>query len=88
MLFNLGKILATPAAIAYLNRHDSSPHHLIHMHVNGDWGDLSGDDKELNDTAVQMQGRILSAYMVADEKFYIITEWDRSCTTAMLASEY
>jgi hypothetical protein len=36
MPFNLGKILATPAAIAYLTSHDASPQELISRHINGD----------------------------------------------------
>lgn len=35
MLFNLGQILATPAAISYLNDHDTLPLDLIHRHVSG-----------------------------------------------------
>jgi hypothetical protein len=88
MLFNIGQILATPAAISYLHRHNSLPHHLICRHANGDWGDLTIDDKKRNNTAVQIGGRILSAYVVGDEKLYVITEWDRSYTTLMLASDY
>lgn len=88
MLFNPGQMLATPAAMAHLTSHDASPLALIHRHLNGDWGDICVEDKELNDTAIQIVGRILSAYVVAGEKLYVITEWDRSYTTVMLASEY
>lgn len=88
MLFNSGLILATPAAVSHLVNHDELPHDLISRHLNGDWGDISIDDKELNETAAQIVGRILSAYTVAGEKLYVITEWDRSHTTVMLASEY
>ncbi|WP_038492828.1 hypothetical protein [Collimonas arenae] len=88
MLFQLVQVLATPAAIAYLNGHDTSPLDLLHRHVSGDWGDLSTGDKEMNETAVRAGERILSAYVVADEKIYVITEWDRRYTTVMLASEY
>ncbi|AIY43389.1 hypothetical protein LT85_4231 [Collimonas arenae] len=42
----------------------------------------------MNETAVRAGERILSAYVVADEKIYVITEWDRRYTTVMLASEY
>ena len=88
MPLNLGKVLATPAAIAHLTSHDASPNDLLHRHLNGDWADICLDDKKLNDTAVRTDGRILSAYVVASEKFYVITERDHSYTTVMLAAEY
>ena len=30
----------------------------------------------------------MSVYVIADIKLYVITEWDRSYTTILLASEY
>jgi hypothetical protein len=36
--------------------------------------------KRLNDQAVRDGSRIFSAYAVAGEKLYAITEWDRSYT--------
>ncbi|GAC1610509.1 MAG: hypothetical protein NVS3B3_19520 [Aquirhabdus sp.] len=87
MLFNPGQMLATSAATAYLTKHDASSHDLISRHLGGDWGGICAEDKELNETAIQLVGRILSAYVVATEKFYVITERDRSYTTVMLAVE-
>jgi hypothetical protein len=43
----------------------------------------------MNDRALQLGERIISAYRLAnDEKIWIITEADRSATTIILPSEY
>jgi len=57
--------------------------------MKGDWGDLSAEDKQLNDEAVQDGSRILSAYTTAKgAKVWVITEPDRSATTILLPDEY
>ena len=54
-----------------------------------DWGDLDDDDKRFNDEALQHGDRLFSAYHLTNgTKIYVITEWDRSVTTALLPSEY
>ena len=53
-----------------------------------DWGNLCDDDKELNDTADERKDRILAMYKTSKGKIYIITEWDKSVTTILFASEY
>ena len=88
MLFDPGQLLATPAALDHLTLNGSSPLSLIRRHLRGDWGDLGADDKKLNDEAVTDRSRIVSAYAIAGIKIYVITEWDRSYTTVLLASEY
>ena len=58
-------------------------------HRQGDWGEVCGEDWELNDEAVENGTRILSAYRTAkQERLWIITEWDRSVTTILLPDEY
>jgi hypothetical protein len=80
--------MATPGALEHLAEHGLSSLNLINRHGNGDWGDLGVSDKKLNDLAITDGSRILSAYVMAGEKVYVITEWDRSYTTVLLASEY
>jgi hypothetical protein len=68
----------------------------MHRHLSGDWGDLDPDDAAENDRAVAAGDRILSAYAVPtlflgespEGKMWIITEADRSATTALWPSEY
>lgn len=58
-------------------------------HARGDWGELDAEDRAANDRALKDGTRLLSAYHTkAGTKFWIITEADRSSTTALLPSEY
>jgi hypothetical protein len=58
-------------------------------HANGDWGDLTEEDKQANELALKDGERLVSAYKFDDgRKMYIITEWDRSYTTVLLPEEY
>ncbi len=46
---------------------------LVERHIARDWGDLSDDDKRLNDKALHDGSRILSAYILpTDVKIWII----------------
>ena len=49
---------------------------------------MDASDVQANVHAIQHDERILSAYKLHGEKLYVITEWDRSVTTLLLASEY
>ena len=58
-------------------------------HASGDWGDLDADDRRANEDALKNGARLLSSYKTtAGTKFWIITEADRSSTTALLPEEY
>lgn len=85
--FPLGRLVATANAIDVIPRDDMLS--ALSRHANGDWGDLSADDQEVNEEALLDEGRLLSAYKSADGvAFWIITEWDRSATTILLPSDY
>ena len=57
----------------------------LRRHVQGDWGEVDEDDWRENDLCVEDGYRILSAYTSkAGEKFWVITEADRSVTTVLL----
>jgi hypothetical protein len=83
--FPLGKTVATPGAMAlgidlasYMRRHHC-----------GDWGDLDECDKQANEDALVHGDRILSHYKLGGgRRIYIITEADRSLTTALRPEEY
>jgi hypothetical protein len=58
-------------------------------HANGDWGDVCEEDRLINEQALIEEDRLFSVYHAASgQKFYIITEWDRSVTTVLLPEEY
>lgn len=61
---------------------------MLDRHFSGDWGDTCPEDSKANEYALKMGERILSIYHEDDFKVYVITEWDRSVTTVMLASDY
>ena len=62
---------------------------MIDRHVSGDWGDLDEFDRQQNDEALKDGGRIFSAYHTsAGTKVWVITEADRSSTTALLPEDY
>jgi hypothetical protein len=87
-LFKLGQVVATPDALAHCERQNINPLLLLGRHIGGDWGDLGAEDVAANVHAIQHDERILSAYVLGGEKLYVITEWDRTLTTLLLASEY
>lgn len=88
MKFSPGQIVCTRTALATCKEKEINPMWLVSRHLAGDWGDLGKEDKQTNEDAVQHGERILSMYQLKGEKFYVITEWDRSATTVMLAEDY
>lgn len=86
--FSPGTIVATPGALDKIEDKGVDVLALLSRHLSGDWGDLDAEDKAKNDEAVLVGTRLLSAYVVDDVKFWIITEWDRSVTTILLPEEY
>lgn len=101
VLFPLGHLVATPGALRTLARFNTDAMTLICRHVQGDWGDVCGEDQHANDMALVHGTRLLSAYTLRraggttpDDSgvdtctVWLITEWDRSVTTLLLPSEY
>lgn len=87
-LFPLGRTVATRGVMALMQEGRVNPAELLARHESGDWGDLDAEDVRANEQAVTNGDRILSAYYVDTEKYYVVTEFDRSYTTVLLASEY
>lgn len=88
-LFSLGKVVATPGALAALEEAGQDPKEFLDRHVTGDWGVVPEEDKQENDWSVENGFRILSSYLTnKGVKFWIITEHDRSVTTLLLPMEY
>jgi hypothetical protein len=88
-LFPAGRLVATPGALALLERINQSPSELLSRHLRGDWGNLCQEDKVENELSLKYGFRLLSSYQVTDtDKTWIITEADRSVTTLLLPDEY
>ena len=92
--FSLGQTLATPGALEALLESGQSPMDFISRHVQGDWGELREEDKQLNDQALIDGSRILSVYRtLKGRKIWVITEaadeqGNRPATTCLLPEEY
>jgi hypothetical protein len=92
--FSLGQALATPGALEAIRASGQSESEFLSQHARGDWGELSDDDRRLNDDAVADGSRILSAYRTNQGvKLWIITEaaddqGQRAATTILLPEEY
>ena len=87
--FQLGQVLATPAALESLKESGQSPWDFLSRHLQGDWGNVCPGDSKLNDEALTDGSRVLSSYTtLKGTRLWIITEADRSATTILLPEEY
>ena len=88
-LFALGQVVATPGALAALEKSGQGPQDFLSRHVHGDWGDLCDEDRNENQLSLEQGFRLLSSYRpLADVTLYVITEADRAITTILLPEEY
>lgn len=88
MLFPLGTTVITRNALNTALEKQINVADLVRRHARGDWGEVCPYDAALNKQAIDLGNRIFSKYTVGGIKFFIITEWDRSVTTTMLAEDY
>lgn len=88
-LFELGQLVATPGALAALEKTGQNATEFLSRHVRGDWGELPEEDKAENQFSLEKGFRLLSSYRTsAGDKIWVITEADRSHTTLLLPDEY
>lgn len=87
----LGKIMITMGIKEKIENDQnfrSFINYCLKRHEMDDRGDLSPFDKSANDEALLVADSLLSVYHYSDgTKIWIITEWDRSVTTVLLAEE-
>jgi len=95
--FSLGRVVATPGALAALEKVGKAPIDFIQRHARGDWGEaLCEEDKQANTQALKDGTRLLSAYnLTPEQKLWIITDGiinvdtgQRYATTLLLPEEY
>ena len=84
--FLLGRVGATPGVLDAVSMEELRS--LLRRHAAGDWGDCTPEDAAENDRALVNGARLLSVYETAGGTVWLITEADRSATTALLPSEY
>jgi len=86
-MFELGKLVATPGALAALTPEE--PLMLLSRHASGDWGEVPTEDAAENEISVKRGFRIVSSYETdSGRRVWIITEADRSSTCILLPEEY
>jgi hypothetical protein len=82
-------VVATPGALAAIEKFGQQPGDFLPRHVSGDWGDVPPEDIKENELSLQQGFRLLSAYHTsAGDKLWVITEADRSSTCILLPEEY
>jgi hypothetical protein len=101
--FSSGQVLGTRALFLAMGRMPAFSRWVqgcLARHLKGDWGDTCTHDAEVNDLALKEGSRIVSVYKVpkllagvppgelSEDRIWIITEADRSCTTLLWPSDY
>lgn len=84
--FPLGEIVITTNAFNTLLPEQINDG--LRRHASEDWGDLCPEDVEQNREALKYGSRLFSAYGEGSQRFWIITESDRSVTTILLPEDY
>ena len=88
-LFDLGQLVATPGALAALEKTGQNAMEFLSRHVTGDWGELPKEDKDENQLSLEKGFRLLSSYRTSGgDRIWVITEADRAHTTLLLPEEY
>ena len=93
--FKLGKLAATRSVSDRMQRDLAFAAFVsksIRRYKEGDWGDISNEDRTQNNHAVDHDEEILAVYeqdsVKEPMKIWIITEWDRSATTILFPEEH
>ena len=88
-LFTLGRVVATPGALAAIGVSGDDLSIYLARHHSGDWGDIDAHDRE-NQLSLEQGFRLMSVYTlsITGAKIWIITEADRSSTCILLPKEY
>ena len=92
MKFNPGRLVMSRGVYILIANDEKFARHVdlsIKRHLAGDWGDLCDEDRVANELALKEGQRLFSVYKKEGlPKIWIVTEWDRSVTTALLPDEY
>jgi hypothetical protein len=72
-LFPLGQLVATPSALAALQKAGQSPAEFLSLHVRGQWGDIPDEYRRENEYSLQHGFRLLSSYGTnANETIWVV----------------
>jgi hypothetical protein len=71
--FPPGQVVATPGALALMERTNTNPVLLLSRHLHGDWGDVCAEDRALNDQALFDGSRLMSVYRSVTPEIFAAT---------------
>ena len=84
--FTLGHIVVTNRAAEILAAAGLSVESLLERHQSGDWGDVTDDQKQINDDCIDRNFSIVSTYTTPDgQTVTVFTMADRTRTLVHLA---
>ena len=92
--FELGRTVATPAALDVIEAAGQEPSFFSEMHAAGNWGSVDAEDARANDAAIKTGERLLSIYQtLLGVEVWVMTEAAddmgyRAATTILLPGEY
>lgn len=85
--FPYGNVYASPGVLAQVPPRDLAE--AVRRHMSGEQRERSDEDRVSRERAIKNGWRMLSAYETdSGLEFWIVTEADRSATTALLPEEY
>jgi hypothetical protein len=84
--FPLGETVITSNASARLDQ--AAVNEALQRHASGDWGDIPPEDALQNEFGLKHGERVFSAYGTGENRFWVITERDRSVTTVLMPEDY
>ena len=89
-LFALGRVVATPGALASIGVSGGDHFAYLARHQYGVWGEIDAHDHRENQLSLEQGFRLMSMYTlsITGVKIWVITEADRSSTCILLPEEY
>ena len=89
-LFTLGRVVATPGALAAIGVSGDDLSTYLARHQSGDWGDVDEHHRKENQLSLEQGLRLMSVYTlnITGAKIWVITEADRSSTCILLPKEH
>ena len=86
--FELGTLVMTVGAIELMVAAHQIPEEFLIRHVNGDWGEVSEEQRTWNEQGLLTGDRLISGYLTRrQQKLFTLTEWDRGSTTILRPDE-
>lgn len=87
--FSFGIVGMTAGVQSLVQSGELEPLEYLVRHLQGDWGDISDEDRQRNADALVHGNRVLSSYQLpGGQCLWILTEADRSITTLLMPEEY